>query len=80
MSTIELTIDEVTKRQLQDLLTEAKLERRSEGAVIADLVRAYNGQRFRRSLAEMQRIAGPVADRLGIKTDEDVYRLLDEAA
>ena len=80
MATMELSLDPEVKEQFKLLLARAKQERRSEQNVVAEMVRAYNGQRLIESLHKLQKFGKPAAEQLGLKDEDDVERYLSRAA
>lgn len=72
-----VTVDESTKKALEQLADVAREEQRPEGELLSKLVANY---RLRKTLSYLQGKYGPKARALGLKTDDDIVRFANESA
>ena len=72
LATVSFSVDVATKRDLDDLAA-------NEGRSKSDLFREmYSYYRFKTSLRRVQEQGAIIAARLGLETDDDVYRYLSQ--
>lgn len=72
MTTVSFSVE---RDVIEDLDKRAAKERRSRSDIFRDMYRSYQ---FNKALEDIQAATAPIARKLGIETDDDVFRYISE--